>query len=50
MAHGGFSKARLARMHQVLAAHVERGTVAGAVILDENGRQLTIARAGWTHS
>jgi CubicO group peptidase (beta-lactamase class C family) len=33
MAHGGFSRARLARMHQVLAGHVERGTVAGAVTL-----------------
>lgn len=33
MAHGGFSKARLARMHQVMAAHVERGTVAGAITL-----------------
>src|SRR5580692_12283471 len=33
MAHGGFSKARLARMHQVLAAHVEQGTVAGAITL-----------------
>src|SRR5580692_10669845 len=33
MALGGFSKARLARMHQVLAAHVERGTVAGLVTL-----------------
>ena len=33
MAHGGFSKARLARMHQVMAGHVERGTVAGAITL-----------------
>ncbi len=33
MAHGGFSKARLARMHRVMAAHVERGTVAGLVTL-----------------
>jgi CubicO group peptidase (beta-lactamase class C family) len=33
MAHRGFSKARLARMHQVLAAHVEQGTVAGAITL-----------------
>jgi CubicO group peptidase (beta-lactamase class C family) len=33
MAHGGFSKARLARMHQVLASHVEQGTVAGAITL-----------------
>lgn len=33
MAHGGFSKARLARMHNVLAAHVDRGTVAGAITL-----------------
>jgi CubicO group peptidase (beta-lactamase class C family) len=33
MAHGGFSKARLARMHQVMAAHVEQGAVAGAITL-----------------
>ncbi len=33
MAHGGFSKARLARLHQVMASHVERGTVAGLVTL-----------------
>ncbi len=33
MAHGGFSKARLEHMHQVMAAHVEQGTVAGMVTL-----------------
>src|SRR3984885_12152046 len=33
MAHGGFSKTRLARMHQVMAAHVEQGRVAGGVTL-----------------
>jgi CubicO group peptidase (beta-lactamase class C family) len=33
MAHGGFSKSRLARMHQVMAAHVEQGSVAGVVTL-----------------
>src|SRR3984885_13694021 len=33
MATGGFSKARLARMHQVMAAHVQHGTVAGLVTL-----------------
>jgi CubicO group peptidase (beta-lactamase class C family) len=33
MAQGGFSKARLARMHQVLASYVEQGTVAGLVTL-----------------
>jgi CubicO group peptidase (beta-lactamase class C family) len=33
MTHGGFAKSRLARMHQVMAAHVERGTVAGLVTL-----------------
>lgn len=41
MAHGGFSKARLARMHQVMAAHVERGTVAGAItLLSRRGETL----------
>ncbi len=30
---GGFSEARLARMHDVLAGHVERDAVAGAVTL-----------------
>jgi CubicO group peptidase (beta-lactamase class C family) len=33
MALGGFSKVRLARMHQVMAAHVDHGTVAGLVTL-----------------
>jgi CubicO group peptidase (beta-lactamase class C family) len=33
MAHGGYSKARLARMHQVMASYVEQGVVAGAVTL-----------------
>src|SRR5580693_8960910 len=33
MAHGGFSKARLARMHQVMATYVEQGAVAGLVTL-----------------
>jgi CubicO group peptidase (beta-lactamase class C family) len=33
MAHGGFSKPRLARMHEVMAAHVEKGAVAGVVTL-----------------
>ena len=33
MALGGFSKARLARMHQVMASYVEQGTVAGLVTL-----------------
>jgi CubicO group peptidase (beta-lactamase class C family) len=33
MSTGGFSKARLARMHQVMAAHVQHGTVAGLVTL-----------------
>jgi CubicO group peptidase (beta-lactamase class C family) len=33
MAQGGFSKARLARMHQVLAEYVEQGTVAGLITL-----------------
>ena len=33
MALGGYSKARLARMHQVMASYVERGIVAGAVTL-----------------
>jgi CubicO group peptidase (beta-lactamase class C family) len=33
MAQGGFSKARLARMHQVMAGYVEQGTVAGLVTL-----------------
>lgn len=33
MAHGGFSKSRLARMHQVMAKYVEQGSVAGLVTL-----------------
>jgi CubicO group peptidase (beta-lactamase class C family) len=33
MAHGGFSKPRLARMHEVMAGHVEQGNVAGVVTL-----------------
>ncbi len=33
MAQGGFSKARLTRMHQVMADHVAKGTVAGLVTL-----------------
>jgi CubicO group peptidase (beta-lactamase class C family) len=33
MAHGGFSKSRLARMHQVMAGYVENGSVAGLVTL-----------------
>ena len=33
MALGGFSKARLTRMHQVMASYVERGIVAGLVTL-----------------
>ncbi len=33
MAHGGFSKARLARMHQVMTKYVEQGSVAGLVTL-----------------
>jgi CubicO group peptidase (beta-lactamase class C family) len=33
MSQGGFSKARLARMHQVMAGYVEEGAVAGLVTL-----------------
>jgi CubicO group peptidase (beta-lactamase class C family) len=33
MSTGGLSKARLARMHDVMAAHVERGDVLGLVAL-----------------
>lgn len=33
MSQGGFSKARLARMHQVMAGYVEQGSVAGLVTL-----------------
>jgi CubicO group peptidase (beta-lactamase class C family) len=33
MAHGGFSKSRLARMHRVMANKVEQGVIAGAVTL-----------------
>jgi CubicO group peptidase (beta-lactamase class C family) len=44
MAHGGFSKARLARMHQAMAAHVERGTVAGVItLLSRRGETLVDA-------
>jgi CubicO group peptidase (beta-lactamase class C family) len=41
MGQGGFSKSRLARLHQVMAAHVEQGTVAGAVtLLSRHGETL----------
>jgi CubicO group peptidase (beta-lactamase class C family) len=33
MSVGGFSRARLGRMHEVMAGHVERGTVPGIVTL-----------------
>ncbi|HEV2701258.1 MAG TPA: serine hydrolase domain-containing protein [Steroidobacteraceae bacterium] len=33
MSQGGFSKARLARMHKVMAGYVERGHVAGLITL-----------------
>ena len=41
MSSGGFSKARLARMHDVMAGHVERGRVPGLVTL--------VSRRGETH-
>src|SRR5580658_10683132 len=41
MGQGGFSKSRLARLHQVMAAHVEQGTIAGAVtLLSRRGETL----------
>jgi CubicO group peptidase (beta-lactamase class C family) len=44
MGQGGFSKSRLARLHQVMAAHVEQGTVAGAVtLLSRHGETLVDA-------
>jgi len=46
MAHGGFSKARLARMRRVLAAHVEQGTVAGAVTLLGRREETVIETLG----
>ncbi len=33
MSTGGLSKARLGRMHEVMAGHVERGEVPGLVTL-----------------
>ena len=41
MPNGGLSKLRLARMHEVLTGHVERGEVPGLVAL--------VSRRGQTH-
>jgi CubicO group peptidase (beta-lactamase class C family) len=41
MGNGGFSKARLGRLHDVMAGHVERGDVPGVVTL--------VSRRGETH-
>jgi CubicO group peptidase (beta-lactamase class C family) len=41
MSNGGFSKARLGRMHKVMAGHVERGDLPGLVTL--------VSRRGETH-
>jgi CubicO group peptidase (beta-lactamase class C family) len=46
MAHGGFSKSRLARMHQVMAAHVEQGAVAGMVTLLSRGGETVVDTIG----
>ncbi len=41
MSQGGFSKVRLARMHQVMAGYVEHGSVAGLVtLLSRRGETL----------
>ena len=42
MISGGWSKARLRRMHEVMAGHVERGDVPGLVTL--------ISRRGSVHA
>src|ERR1700749_4626693 len=47
MALGGFSKARLARMHQVMAAHVENGTIAGAVTLLSRRGETVVDTIGY---
>lgn len=47
MAHGGFSKTRLARMHQVMAAHVEKGTVVGAVTLLSRHGETVVDTLGY---
>jgi CubicO group peptidase (beta-lactamase class C family) len=47
MATGGFSKARLARMHQVMAAHVQHGTVAGLVTLLSRRGETVIDTIGY---
>jgi len=48
MAHGGFSKARLARMHGVMAAHIEKGTVAGAITLLNRRDETVVDTLGVT--
>jgi CubicO group peptidase (beta-lactamase class C family) len=49
MSGGGFSGARLARMHDVMAGHVERGVVPGIVTLVSRRDDLaaTPGRYGW---
>jgi hypothetical protein len=45
MSIGGLSKARLARMHDVMAGHVERGAVPGVVTLvNRRGEVLALLR------
>ncbi|SKA09837.1 CubicO group peptidase, beta-lactamase class C family [Enhydrobacter aerosaccus] len=46
MAGGGLSKARLARLHPVLAAHVARGDMPGMVALVARGDEVVVEAIG----
>jgi CubicO group peptidase (beta-lactamase class C family) len=46
MSTEGFSKARLGRMHDVMAAHVERGSVPGLVTLVARGDEVHVDAIG----
>jgi CubicO group peptidase (beta-lactamase class C family) len=46
MSTGGFSRARLGRMHDVMAGHVERGDVPGIVTLVSRHDEVHIGALG----
>src|SRR5688500_2819173 len=46
MSSAGFSKARLGRMHEVMAGYVERGELAGAVTLVSRGGDVQVDTVG----
>ncbi len=46
MGMGGLSKARLSRMHEVMAGHVERGDVPGAVMLIQRRGDVQVDTVG----